>query len=154
MQDPVIGIGDDPKTTFLELNLNTNQYGRTFQDRSYVFEIRKRPQGMPDSAKIYNVNVRGKRGNIVQTYPAVEYDFVPNDLCLQQDDYVHFQWTGSDYNPQRGCNNGAGAGDIPPGNINKNSRADRSNLVELSTVPAHFTSPAGEKTRRQAPLLM
>merc|ERR1712054_85016 len=43
-------------------------------------------------------------------------------------------WTGSDYNPRRGCNNGEGG---PPdlntfftdANANKASRADRNNVV-------------------------
>jgi hypothetical protein len=146
---------------FLSLAVNTNQYSRTFQDRSYSFTIKKIPtetdvrDGVHDGVeftqipmydfeglrsrldrggKIINVNVRGKRGNIVQTFPSVEYDFVPNALVLEMEDMVHWQWTGSDYNPRRGCNNGEGG---PPdlntfssaANAGLASRADRSNVV-------------------------
>ena len=64
----------------------------------------------------------------------MEYDFVPNALALNLNDMIHFQWTGSDYNPRRGCNDGTGG---PPdanafstdANANLNPRADRSNIV-------------------------
>lgn len=159
-QDPtvVIGPGDSESKgqQFVELKLNTNQYGRTFQDRSYVFSIKRRPttnsaaSNLADTpsinademaaklaagGKIYNVNVRGKRGNIVQVYPSVEYDFVPNAVALSTNDMIHFQWTGSDYNPRRGCNDATGGPPDPniytgPGpNGNKNARADRHNAV-------------------------
>jgi hypothetical protein len=90
-QDPyvVIGPGADATKTqqFVKLKVNTNQYGRTFQDRSYVFSIKPLPtstqaasnqadvpaidvaavnNAITNGGKIYNVNVRGKRGNIVQ----------------------------------------------------------------------------------------
>jgi len=53
-----------------------------------------------------------------QVYPAVEYDFVPNAPLVSTEDstYVHFQWTGSDNNP----NNNDGQG---------RAGTDRSNVV-------------------------
>lgn len=101
----------------LKLAVNTAQYGRVFQDRSHRFEIRKRPDNL-SGVKLVNVNVRGKRGNIVQVYPGVEYDFVPNRVEVSLNDYIHFQWTGSNSNPLG--NDGQGA----PG-------TDRSNIIAL-----------------------
>jgi len=147
IQDPYVGVGGS-ENTFLSLAVNTNQYGRTFQDRSFVFAIKKRPEGVKEDAKIYNVGVRGKRGNIVQTYPSVEYDFMPNDLCVEKGDYVHFQWAGSDYNPQRNPNDGEGAGDSL--NPNQASRADRTNLVDMDVLPKHPVGRSNSNTEQSA----
>merc|ERR1719238_674014 len=65
-----------------------------------------------------------------------EDDFVPNDMNLNLNDMVHFQWTGSDYNPRRGCNDAEGG--PPDGNPNHNSRADRSNLIEMTDMDMNF----------------
>jgi len=69
--------------------------------------------------------VRGKRGNIVQTYPGVEYDFSPNQLWINQMDWVHFQWIGSNTNP----GNNAGQG---------TAGTDRSNVVVLNKLGRQY----------------
>lgn len=89
--NPYVTIGG---RTSLRLNINTDQTGRIFQDRSHVFLLRPRVEGVSMTDKVFNLNVRGKRGNIVQTYPAVEYDFHPNTLRMTSADLVHIQWTG------------------------------------------------------------
>ena len=65
-------------------------YVCTYTCRSHTFAIRERPDDLQGET-IYNLNVRGKRGNIVQVYPGVEYDFVPNRLTIAVDDYLHIQ---------------------------------------------------------------
>jgi plastocyanin len=130
LDDPNVAVGNTQYT----LAIDTAQTGRTFQDRSYMFRIAPRPAGLAANAKIYNVNVRGKRGNIVQTYPATEYDFVPTNLEVNAGDAVHFQWTGSDTNPAANAGEGL-------------TSTDRSNIVQLDSIsmntPAKNVSGTG-----------
>jgi len=103
----------------LQLAINTNQFGRTFQDRTHCFQILERPNDISDNANIKLLSVQGKRGNIVQVYPATEYFFMPEPLQVSVGDYVHFCWTGSNTNPDN--NDGQGK-----------EGTDRSNLCPLT----------------------
>lgn len=111
----------------LELALNPSQYGRTFQDRTHVFSIVDRPGGVGDDEVVHNLNVRGKRGNIVQTYPAVEYDFAPSHLHIREGEWVHVQWTGNSNTRNNGGNNGEGTADT-----------DRHNIVQIEEPAANY----------------
>ncbi len=133
-ENPTVDIGADLQG--LKLAINTAQYGRTFQDRSHVFYIKKRPASLV-GRKIYNLNVRGKRGNIVQTYPAVEYDFVPQTLNITKDDIVHVQWTGSNTH-----NNGGDGGDGQPGDDGEGTGGtDRNNMALTMSEGENFPMP-------------
>lgn len=71
--------------THTQKKQNKKNRGHSFAIRSTTDEIDA------ECRNIYNLNVRGKRGNIVQVYPGVEYDFVPNRLIAAVDDCVHIQ---------------------------------------------------------------
>jgi len=99
-----------------------------------VFQIRARPEHVKEET-IYNVNTRGKRGNIVQAYPAVEYDFVPQELSVNNGDYLHIQWSGSDFNTKRNPNNAEGW-----------EYSDRHNLVQTADLNTQFPIPLKDQT--------
>ena len=120
-QDPEVNYGTDANGVLRNFTLavDTSQFGRTFQDRSHAFKVTKRPGNVEPGARIFNLSVRGRRGNIVQCYPGVEYDFTPNNLQVTRADYIHFQWTGSDHNAANQAGEGL-------------DKTDRSNLVPLN----------------------
>jgi len=128
-----IGAGSYGDIVGLTLTLNTNQYGRTFQDRSHVFYIAERPAAFA-GAQIWNLNVRGKRGDIVEVYPSVVYDFVPNRFAIQAGSYIHVQWTGSNTH-----NNGNPAGDGQAGDsgLGKDG-TDRHNFVQIRQLSDNY----------------
>jgi hypothetical protein len=115
----------------LQLSVDTSRLGGTFEDRSHTFRIRRRNETDACSgAKIYNLNTKGRRGGIVQVFPSVPYDFVPAALEVYEGDCVHFQWTGSDANPEE--NTGSGR-----------SMTDRTNLVEIPDLDRNVPARHG-----------
>jgi len=139
-QNPTVDVGVSMQG--LRLALNTAQTGRTFQDRSHVMRVMKKTD-TPSAAqlnaapKVVNVNVQGKRGNIVQTFPAVEYDFWPKIVNLNVGDCAAFQWTGSNTH-----NNGNPAGDGQAGDAGEGrGGSDRHNLMQLMDKNSTFPAP-------------
>ena len=72
-----------------------------------------------DGKFLHNLNVRGQRGNIVQNYPSVEYDFIPDQLKAKKGDLVHIQWAGYNTNPANRAGEGTDA-------------TDRNNFVQMA----------------------
>jgi len=124
-------VKEDPSVTavgglIFSLAIDTSQIGRTWQDRSYVFHIKSRT--LPAATNIYNLGVKGKRGNDIQVYPAEQYAYSPSKLYVNVGEYVHFQWTGCDTNPAGNAGEGT-------------DQTDRSNIIQISdpanNVPAN-----------------
>eukprot|EP00735_Rhodelphis_limneticus_P006006 TRINITY_DN181_c0_g1::TRINITY_DN181_c0_g1_i1::g.14269::m.14269 TRINITY_DN181_c0_g1::TRINITY_DN181_c0_g1_i1::g.14269 ORF type:complete len:810 (-),score=320.10,sp/Q58A42/DD3_DICDI/29.20/3e-76,SKG6/PF08693.5/0.019 TRINITY_DN181_c0_g1_i1:435-2864(-) len=130
--------------SLLSMAVNSNQLSRTFQDRSYMFNIEemnyfpnelaagKKVKHPCSGKKVHVLGVRGKRGNIVQTFPAVEHDFVPQSLEVEEGDCINFNWCLTDNDPPRGTNNGEGT-----------ESTGRANVVQLDnqayTTPRQWT---------------
>jgi len=116
---PFAGYGapDSDSLTF-QLAVNTAQWGRTFQDRTHTFKVIDCGE---DGSDVFHMCVRGKRGNIVQTFPSTEYDFSPPLLKVQTDQRVKIVMAGSNTNP----NNNDGQG---------KQGTDRSNIVPLREI--------------------
>jgi len=134
--DPTVNVGGTDEngndvTLDLKLRVSTDQNARTFQDRSSTFKIKPAPVG----GRIINLNVMGQRGNIVQNYPSVEYDFVPTILTATTSTYIHRQVSGSNTTP-------AGAG-------NGRESTDRSNFVQLvsNDIGANYVAYAKNITQ-------
>jgi len=136
-QNPTVDIGVEMQG--LRLAINTAQTGRTFQDRSHVHRLTQAAADVPIAAnkRLWNLNVQGKRGNIVQTFPANEYDFWPRTLELQVGDCVDFQWVGSNTH-----NNGNPAGDGQAGDAGEGrGGSDRHNMAQLYQKDESYPMP-------------
>ena len=130
------GGGEDEAgaTRTLQLALNTNQYGRIFEDRSMVFHLvdfderanlnrrRRRAQTAVDPKldedglrdyeegmscdEVHNLEVRGKRGNVVQSFPGVEHDFDPSPLTAETGDCIELTIHLTDNDPPNNAGEG------------------------------------------------
>lgn len=69
----------------------------TFEDRSQVFNLV--PQNLKTSQPIKYILGIGKRGNIEEAFPSMEYRFVPEKLTVTTDQYVCFAWAGKSVHP-------------------------------------------------------
>jgi hypothetical protein len=116
----------------LQIGVNTDQFGRTFQDRTHTFSIKSRPTNVDPRANIYNLGNKGGRGNLQNIYPMVENDFCPEKLIVKAGDYVHFQLHGPNYGQQFNRNNAGGAGRTG------GTRANRVNIVQIPHPASNY----------------
>jgi len=133
-QNPTVDVGYMMQG--IRLAINTAQTGRTFQDRSHVYRVQERPAQLVGRV-VRNQNVQGKRGNIVQTFPAVEYDFWPKIQEVKVGECVSYAWVGSNTH-----NNGNPAGDGQAGDAGEGQGGtDRHNLVQYLNEEKSYPLP-------------
>jgi len=122
---------------YVKSNVNAQTLSATYEDRSHTFVISSRPAAF-QGKNIVNLVSRGKRCNIVQCYPDVEYDFAPHDLTVQPDTMVALQWTGSNTN-----NNAAGQNDDgQDGSAGEGAaNTDRINVAQVQDLAANYPLP-------------
>lgn len=133
-QNPTVDVGTLMQG--LRLAINTAQTGRTFQDRSHAYRVMA-PVAPLVGKVVHNQNVQGKRGNIVQTFPAVEYDFWPKKAAIKTDECIAFGWVGSNTH-----NNGNPAGDGQAGDAGEGQGGtDRHNLIQVSRKDETYPLP-------------
>ena len=93
--NPQVQIFKDLPLVKNQLNINTGQYGRTFQDRTHSFIVEKSSVGN----EIVDLTISGKRGNSLEVYPNMYQSIHPNVLSVPKSGLINLQWTGSDNNP-------------------------------------------------------
>lgn len=71
----------------------------TFEDRSHVFNLVPHKGNLKTSQPIKYILGIGKRGNIEEAFPSMEYRFVPEKLTVTTDQYVCFAWAGKSVHP-------------------------------------------------------
>lgn len=135
-----VNIGTAAAPINVAVHVSAKSLSTTYEDRSHTFYIRSRPAAFPAASTIVNVNVRGKRCNIVQCNPAVEYDYAPHDLVVQKSTFVHYQWTGSNTH-----NNAAGAAALDDGQDGDAGQGaggtDRQNIAQALDLGGNYPIP-------------
>lgn len=89
----------------LQMSINLAQFYRVFEDSSDHLDIAEDDGNACPGGTVFNIYSRGKRGNIVQAYPAVEYMPLPRQPEIDLCDCLNFQFTGAGPNDYKAGQN-------------------------------------------------
>jgi len=115
---------------------NTDQLGRTFEDRSHKLKFMELPADIKadvdaNDRTVYNLNARGKIGNNVEVYPGFEYAFTPSRIVANEGDYLHIQFSGSNTNDWNNDHSHLEANGDP---VHVTRGKDRYNMVAIDSM--------------------